>query len=348
MAGLAPAAPWKTAKCARMEKMDNSLQLFALDASRAFGERIARHLGIPLSRHEEREFEDGEHKSRSLVNVRGKDVFVVHSLHGDHEQSGNDKLCRLLFFIGMLKDASAARVTAIVPYLAYARVDRRTEARGPVITRYVAQLFEAVGTDAVITMEVHNPAAFQNAFRCRTENLDAGKLLAEVFVPLLQDTDAIVVSPDAGGLKRAERFRQLLAHLLGKPVGMAFAEKYRRDGEVGGDLLAGDIDNKIAVIVDDLISTGHTLIRTVRACHARGAAAVHAAVTHGLFTGDAPHLLADDSLERIVITDTVPPFRLSLDSAAWRKITLLDSAALFAGTIQRMHAGESVSELFEF
>lgn len=150
----------------------DELMLFALDASRDFGEAVSRELGTALAAHEEREFEDGEHKSRPLVNVRGRDVYVMQSLYGDAKQSVNDKLCRLLFFLGALRDASAARVTAVVPYLGYARKDRKSKARDPVTTRYVATLFEAVGTDCVVTLDVHNLAAYQNAFRCRTEHLE--------------------------------------------------------------------------------------------------------------------------------------------------------------------------------
>ena len=125
------------------------IRLFALNASREYGERISQRLEIPLSEHEEREFEDGEHKSRPLVNVRDRDVFVIQSLHGDAAQSPNDKLCRLLFFIGAVKDASAAHVTAVIPYLAYARKDRKTKSRDPVTIKYVAGLLESVGTDRV-------------------------------------------------------------------------------------------------------------------------------------------------------------------------------------------------------
>ena len=176
-------------------------------------------LGIALADHEEREFEDGEHKSRPLTNVRGRDVYVLQSLYGDAKQSVNDKLCRLLFFIGALKDASAARVTAVVPYLGYARKDRRSKARDPVTTRYVAMLFEAVGTDCVLTLDVHNLAAYQNAFRCRTEHLEANPLFIAHLLPLLRDAQVSVVSPDAGGIKRADAFRQRLSAALKRPVG---------------------------------------------------------------------------------------------------------------------------------
>ncbi len=195
--------------------------LFALNASRPYGERVASALGLPLAGHEEREFEDGEHKARPLENVRGRDVYVIHSLYGEPGISANDKLVRLLFFIGALKDASAARVTAICPYLAYSRKDRRSKPRDPVSSRYVAQLFEAVGTDRMVTLDVHNLAAYQNAFRIPAEHLEARGLFVAWFAARLQDENLVVVSPDAGGVKRADALRDSLARALGRPVGAA-------------------------------------------------------------------------------------------------------------------------------
>ncbi|MGE5650434.1 MAG: ribose-phosphate diphosphokinase [Bacillota bacterium] len=327
-------------------RIDQQLMLFALGRSRIFAEQVAQQLGIALSPHEEREFEDGEHKTRPLVNVRGRDVFILQSLFADREQSGNDKLCRLLFFIGALKDAAAARVTAVVPYLAYARKDRKSKPRDPVTTRYVAALFEAVGTDAVVTVDVHNLAAFQNAFRCGAENLEANQLFVSHFTPLLLESEVVVVSPDAGGIKRAEQFRQRLARTLGKPVGAAFAEKYRSGGVVSGDMLIGDIKDKDAIIIDDLISSGTTLVRAARACRDRGAQRVFAAATHGLFMGDAPTVLADSALQGIVVTDTVSPFRLE-GSAAQAKVGILSCTGLFAQAIARIHEGGSIVELMD-
>ncbi|WLI90293.1 ribose-phosphate pyrophosphokinase [Massilia sp. R2A-15] len=323
---------------------EDGLMLFALNGSRPFGELVARQLGVTLAAHDEREFEDGEHKARPLVSVRGRDVYVIHSLYADSAQSGEGKLCRLLFFIGALKDAAAARVTAVVPYLAYARKDQRTKPRDPVVTRYVAAMFEAVGADAVLTLDVHNLSAFQNAFRCRTEHLEATRMFVAWFAPLLKDRDAVVLSPDAGGIKRAEHFRVALAEALGKPVGMAFAEKHRSGGVVSGDLLVGEVAGKHAVIVDDLVSSGTTMTRAARACIERGAAGVMGAATHGLFTGDASAVLADSELQQLVVTDTVPPFRLE-HSAAQTKVRVLSCSGLFAKAIARMHAGESVSAL---
>jgi ribose-phosphate pyrophosphokinase len=323
-----------------------NLTLFALEASRAFGERIAAHLNHPLAQHEEREFEDGEHKTRPLVGVRGRDVHVIQSLHGDDWGSVNDKLCRLLFFIGAVKDHGATRVSAIVPYLGYARKDRRTKPRDPVTTRYVASLFEAVGTDRIVTLEVHNVAAYQNAFRIPTEHLDTARLFAAHFAPKLRETDAVVVSPDAGGVKRAERFRQALSRALGRDLSTVFVEKYRSAGVVSGGAVVGDVAGKTAIVMDDLISTGTTMTRAAAACRARGAQAVIAAAAHGLFIGEASEVLAGPDLDRVVITDTVPPFRLDPDLVA-RKVTVLDAAGLCAEAIRRLHEGGSLVDLLE-
>jgi ribose-phosphate pyrophosphokinase len=322
------------------------LLLFGLTGSLDYAGQIAASLGIAALRPEEREFEDGEHKTRPLVSVRGRDVYVVHSLFGDRRQSGNDKLCRLLFFIGALKDAAAARVTAVVPYLAYARKDRKTKARDPVTTRYVARMFEAVDTDCVLTIDVHNLAAFQNAFRCRTEHLEAAGLFAAHLAPLLGGDEVAVVSPDAGGIKRAEHFRERLARVLGRPVGAGFVEKYRSAGVVSGEQFVGEVEGRTAIVLDDMIATGGTIVRAARACRKHGASRVYAAASHGLFSGDAASTLADPVLDRIFVTDSVLAAALADEPLASR-VDVVSSAALVAEAIGRMHTGGSVSELLE-
>jgi ribose-phosphate pyrophosphokinase len=318
--------------------------LFALDGSREFGEKVAAALGLPLSAHEEREFEDGEHKARPLVNVRGRDVFVIHSLYSDNAQSANDKLCRLLFFLGALKDASAARVTAVVPYLCYARKDRRTQARDPVTTRYVAALFESVGADRVVTLDVHNLAAFQNAFRCVTEHLEAKTLFARHFSEVCRGEELVVVSPDIGGVKRAELFRETLAKTTGASIGAAFMEKRRSRGVVSGETVVGEVAGKVAIVIDDLISTGTTLSRAAKACKALGARRIYAAATHGLFIGKAGAVLAEAGFEKIVVTNAVPPFRLAPDFIEGH-VTVIDVAPLVANAIERIHTGGSIVDL---
>jgi len=318
-------------------------RLFALNASRDFGEQVAAALGVPLGQHEEREFEDGEHKARPLDSVRGHDVFVVQSLYAGARESVNDKLVRLLFFVGALKDASAARVTAVMPYLCYARKDRRSKPRDPVSTRYVASVLEAVGADRVVTLDVHNVAAYENAFRIRAEHLDARKLFVDFYAPLVGGDEVAVVSPDVGGVKRAEAFREALELRLKRGVGRAFMEKSRSAGVVSGEALVGAVRGSTAIIIDDLISSGTTLRRAVAACRAQGAARVYAAASHGLFTEKAAALLSDPALERLAVTDTVPPFRL--DAAARRKLVVVKSAPLFAEAIRRIHGGGSLTEL---
>lgn len=326
---------------------DQVLKLFALSESGVLGARIATALGVPLGLHEERDFEDGEHKIRALENVGNGDLFVVQSLYGEPGKSVNDKLCRLLFFIGALKDAGAARVTAVIPYLCYARKDRKTKARDPVTTRYLAQLLEAVGTDRVVVLDVHNPAAFQNAFRCSTELLDTARLFAGHFAARIGAepvVPVVVVSPDTGGIKRAERLREALSRELGRSVGSAFMEKKRSAGVVSGEALVGEVEGAAVIIVDDLISTGGTLVRAAQACRRQGARRVHAAAAHGIFAGSAGRLLADPALDSLVVTDSIPPFRLE-GTPARARLTLIEIAPLLAEAIRRIHTGGSLVEL---
>ena len=324
----------------------DDLRVFALNASRSFGDKVAQQLESPLASHEEREFEDGEHKARPLENVRGKDVYVIQSLYGEPGNSANDKLVRLLFFIGALKDASAARVTALVPYLAYARKDRRSKSRDPVNSRYVAQLFETVGTDRVLTLDVHNLAAYQNGFRIPAEHLEAKHLFVSYFAPFLDAGEVVVVSPDVGGVKRADAFRQALSRALGRPIGTAFMEKYRSAGVVSGDAVVGEVAGQTALIIDDLISSGTTVARAARACKSLGASRVFAAATHGMFAGEAGKVLADPALDQLVVTDSIPPFRLPPELLQ-NKVHILETAPLLAEAIRRLHSGGSLVELME-
>ncbi|MCL5778687.1 ribose-phosphate pyrophosphokinase [Limibaculum sp. FT325] len=322
------------------------LHLFALDATSALGAAIGAAIGQPPSRHEERSFEDGEHKARPLVSVRGADVYVVQSLHGGPGESGNDKLVRLLFFIGALRDGGAARITAVVPYLAYSRKDRQTKPRDPVSTRYMAELIEAVGTDAVVTLDVHNIVAFQNAFRINAWHLDTRRLMIERLLSDLPGGAIVVASPDPGGVKRAQLFREMLEARLGRPVGAAFMEKRRSGGVVSGTLLAGDVEGAHAIIVDDMIASGHTMVRAAEALRAQGALGVTAIAGHGLFTEGGAAALARPEIDRWIVTDAVPLFRLPEDLAR-RRVEVVSVAPLFAQAIRRLSGGGSLVDLIE-
>jgi ribose-phosphate pyrophosphokinase len=314
------------------------VRLFGLHQTSGFAARLARHLGIGLAPHEERDFEDGEFKIRALDDVRGQHVAVCQSLAADRRMSSADKLVRLLVFCGSLQDAGARHVTAIVPYLAYWRKDRRTQPRDPVTTSYLARLVEAVGVGTVVSLDAHGIATFDNAFRCHKVHLEAAAAFAEHFAPLTGAAGRIVVlSPDAGGEHRARVFLKLLAERTGRGVELAFMEKQRALGKVSGELFAGDVRDAMVIIFDDMISTGGTVARAAQAAAARGASAVHCAATHGLLVGDAAAVLNAAPLASLVLTDTVEDVaeRCAAVTCQWR---VLDSAAVFAAAFEQWGA----------
>lgn len=301
--------------------------LFALEGSRVFGERLAIELELPISPLEERSFDDGEKKCRPLADVCGRDVFVVSGLERDASESVHDRLLKLLFFIATLKTNGAARVTAIAPYLPYMRKDRQTKAQDPLTAAYVARFFETAGTDCLITMETHNLAAFQNAFRCRAINLVAYEAFAGHFAKRILNQGVTVVSPDLGGAKRAEMFRERLETRLDRPVGLAFMEKQRSQGIVSGDLFAGDVDDRFVIILDDLISSGTTMLRAAKACAERGAKEIHLCATHAVFSKPAAADLSAAFIDGIVVSDSIAlaePYRSD------RRIAVIPVAHFFA------------------
>jgi len=322
------------------------MRIFALDGSELLGAAIAKSIGVVLDAHEERDFENGEHKARPLVSVRGEDVYIIHSLNGDEKYSANDKLVRLLLFVATCRENGAARVTAIAPYLAYSRKDRQTKSRDPVTTRYVAQLFEAVGADMVVTLDVHNIVAFQNAFRCATTHLDTRKLFAADIKSRAGDQRVVIFSPDSGGVKRAQLLKEAYENTSSKMAGFGFMEKRRSEGVVSGDLFAGDVDGAMVFIIDDMISSGGTMLRAAKACRARGAQHVFAYATHGLFGEGVGEMFSDPAFDRIVVTDSVMPFRIAPDLIA-NRLEVISSATLFADAIMRLHGDGSINRLLQ-
>ena len=312
--------------------------LYSLDLDATFALALAAHLGVTLAPHENRSFEDGEHKLRPLLDPRGRDVYVIHGLYGDPQNSPHDKLCQLLMFIATLREHGAARVTAVVPYLAYARKDRQTKPFDPVTLRYVAQLFDAVGTAQLLVLEAHNVAAFQNAFRCVTLHLEAHHAFDRLVVELVGSEALAVASPDPGGVKRAQLWRESLEKKLLRPIGFAMVDKRRSAGVVSSEnLVAGDVGGMTVLLIDDLIASGDTMRRAAVALRRAGAREVVACAAHGLFTGPAADALADDSIASVFVTDSVPPFRLPLDSRVRRKLTIASAAPQFALAIEACH-----------
>jgi ribose-phosphate pyrophosphokinase len=317
----------------------NSMLMFSLEPANPFAQALAEALDVTLSAHEERLFPDGERKVRPLVYPHGADVYVVHSLHGGPVDSPHDKLCRLLMFIATLKDHGAARVTAVVPYLAYARKDQRTKEHDPVSLRYVAQLFDAVGVAQLIVLEAHNVAAFQNAFRCTTVHLSAHQVFGALAQEVAGAGPLAVASPDPGGVKRVLLWREALEAQLGRPVSFAMIDKRRSAGLLGGSqLVAGDVEGATVLLLDDLIASGETLQRGAAALRRAGARSVIGCAAHGLFVDKAPQVLADDALSLLAVTDSVPHFRLPDGGPVRDKLRVVSAVPLFAEAVRTSHA----------
>ncbi|MCP4315593.1 MAG: ribose-phosphate pyrophosphokinase [Hyphomicrobiales bacterium] len=315
---------------------------FALNGSDKLGRKIAAAGGFQVSLHEEREFDGGEHKARPLTSVRGKDVYVLHSLNGTSYASANDKLCRLLFFIATCKENGAARVTAVVPYLAYSRKDRQTKARDPVTTKYVAALFEAVGTDMIITLDAHTVIAFQNAYRCQSIHVDTHKLFAECLAATMNSERYAVVSPDAGGTKRAQLFQEALETVSGRDIAFGMMEKRRSGGAVSGSLFAGDVDGRTVYIVDDMIVGGETARRAARTCLENGAKNVHVVATHALLGQDGANDLVRGDVSQLLVTDSIE-LPDDAEEVAGDRLQIVSVAPLLGAVINRSHSSAFAS-----
>jgi ribose-phosphate pyrophosphokinase len=318
-------------------------RLFALEPGHGFADRVAAALGVDRDPVEERVFEDGEVKVRALAGVRAADCVVVQSLDGGAEGRVHDRLMRVLMLVGALKDAGARRVIGAFPYLAYARKDRRTKPQDPLSLRYVAQMFEAVGLDAVMALEVHDLPAFENAFRIPAIPLDTRRLFVARARELVDDRPLVVVSPDPGGIKRAQLFAEMLETEGLASRGLAVVEKRRTGGVVSGDMVAGDVAGATPLVVDDLTSSGGTLARAAEALVRAGAAPPLVAVAHGVFDAAAAGKLAEAPIERLLVTDSIDPPRLTADD-----LTVLERvgcAELVAEAIRRVLAGGSIAAL---
>src|SRR5665213_1494735 len=226
--------------CPARSNMDHSAPgplLFSLSESHALAPEIGQEAQLPLADLEERRFEGGEFKIRPMQSVRGRVAYVFQSLAGVGDTSTSERLLRLLFLLNTLRDAGASQCVALIPYFAFARQEQRTQLRDPVNTRYVAQLLETCGADRIVALDVHNPAALDNAFRIPVDHLSALPMMVDHYATRLPGVDFVVVSPDIGGIKRAQLFREMLQKRIGREVELAFIEKRRLMGVVSGGTL---------------------------------------------------------------------------------------------------------------
>jgi ribose-phosphate pyrophosphokinase len=204
----------------------------------------------------------------------------------------------------------------------------------------VAQLLEAVGTDRVITLDVHNVAAFQNAFRCESVHLEARSMFVPRLHGLAGDLPVTILSPDGGGVKRAELLRERYEAVTGDPAGFGFMEKRRSRGVVSGELFAGEVAGTAVFIVDDMISTGGTMRRAAAACRARGAQAVFAVATHGLFGPGSGAILDDPAIDRILVSDSLP----TTTAGQSERIGIVSVAPLIGEVVHRLRTGSPLGD----
>jgi ribose-phosphate pyrophosphokinase len=314
--------------------------LCTLSESGRLGKDIAGRARIEILPLEERPFEEGEFKLRPLDSVRGRTIYVVQSLAGSPEAPVSQRLVRLLFLLFGLRDAGAARVVALIPYLSYARKDRRTQSRDPVNTRYVAQLLEATGVSGLVCLDVHNPAALDNAFRIPVDHLSALPMFVRHVADRLPADNLAVASPDVGGVKRAQIFREMLTKQIGREVDLVFVEKRRAQGVVSGGTVVGSVEGRTVIVLDDLCASGQTLIRAAGSLREAGAAAVHVAFTHAPLARGIEAVCNCAEIASVVTTDSAGPA-----VATHERLTELHVAPLYAEVVSRMVAGAPLAPL---
>jgi ribose-phosphate pyrophosphokinase len=322
------------------------IKLFGLNSTRDYAVRLADHLGLDLSRHREYYFDDGEAFCCPDENVRGRDVFIVQSLYEDDKESVNDKFMKLLIMIGAATDASARRVTVVCPYYCYARQDKKNTSRAPITTKYMAAMLRQAGADRFLALDVHSRAAQQNAFHIPADLLEARPLFDSFISGAFSGLPITIVSPDPGGLERVTKLMHKV-RLQHNDVDVGCVYKTHFEREIKANGIMGNLAGRHVIIFDDMISSGTTTKECVAKCLEAGAASIKAVIaTHGLFVGNANDNLDIKQVEKIVVCDSVPPFRITNERVK-EKLVILSTAALIGDAIRCTHKNLSVSSLFE-
>jgi ribose-phosphate pyrophosphokinase len=307
--------------------------LLAGSASRKLAAAIAQYLSCPLGASETLRFSEGNLFVRVLENVRGRDVFLVQGT----AFPANDNFMELLFWIDAIKRASAASVTAVIPYLSYAKGDKKDEPRVSIRARVCADAIEAAGVDRVVTLDLHAPQV-QGFFKVPVDDLYAMPSLCDA-IKAKALPDLVVVAPDAGFAKKARQWSERLKAPL------AIADKRRTDHSESAEVveLIGSVEGRTALIVDDFTITAGTLVDAARILIERGAVSVYAAVSHGLLTGPAVERIEASPIQKLLMTDSVETHPTDLSA----KIEVVSVAGLFGEAIRRIARRESISVLFE-
>jgi ribose-phosphate pyrophosphokinase len=324
--------PQRFFRRSRRHSGNDEILVFAGSASSRLTTSICRHLELEPARGEVLRFSEGTLFVRVLENVRGRNVYVVQST----VFPTNDNFMELLFWIDAFRRASAASITAVIPYFSYGKGDKKDEPRVSIRARVCADAIEAAGADRVVTMDLHAPQ-IQGFFRIPVDDLYALPRLCDA-IEELRLGNPIVVSPDAGFAKQARRF----ARRLGAPLAIVDKVREEHDESASASDLIGDVHGRDAVIVDDFIISGGTLVEAAEELTMRGARTVTAAITHGVFAEGSMERLDASPIERLIVTDTVETQPVPLAA----KVKVVSVAPLFADSIWRIHQRESISVLF--
>lgn len=312
-------------------KMEKELKIFTGNANKTLALEISKYLEIPIGNADITLFSDGEIQVQINENVRGKDIFVLQSV----SNPVNQHLMELLIMIDAFKRASAARITAVMPYYCYARQDRKVQPRVPITAKLVADLVEAAGANRLLTMDLH-AGQIQGFFNIPVDHLYAAPVLID-YLNNKNFDNLVVISPDAGGVERARAIAKRIN------ASLAIIDKRRDAPNVAKVMnIIGDIKGKDVIVVDDIIDTAGTLIQAVEALKKNGAKKVFASCTHAVLSGPAIERINNSSLEELIVTNTI-----ALDnSKKIKKIVVLSIAQLLSEAIKNIHTESSVSSLF--
>lgn len=306
------------------------LKIFSGNANLELSIEICRYLGIPLGQAEVTTFSDGETSVHIEENVRGGDVFVIQPTC----PPVNHNLMELLTLIDALNRSSARRITAVIPYFGYARQDRKVKPRVPISAKLVSNLISIAGVDRVLTMDLH-AGQIQGFFDIPVDHLFAAPVIIDYFKNKGLK-DGLIVSPDAGGVERARAFAKRLKFQ------MAIIDKRRGEEDLSGAVnIIGEVKDKEAIIVDDIIDTANTLIQAAQVLLDKGARKVCASCTHPVFSGQVVERIEGSGVEEVVVTNTIP-----LGEKRSKRIVCLSIAELLGEAIKRIHTESSVSSLF--
>ncbi|MFO8089324.1 MAG: ribose-phosphate pyrophosphokinase [Desulfatiglandaceae bacterium] len=306
------------------------MKLFGGTSNPALTLQVCDYLGIQPGNITAKTFSDGEVLIEIGENIRGQDTFVLQSTC----TPVNDNLMQLLIIIDALKRASAERITAVIPYYGYGRQDRKVKPRVPISAKLVADLITVAGADRVVAMDLH-AGQIQGYFNIPVDNVFAAPVLLKYIKPRFS-TGTVIVSPDAGGVERARAFAKRL------DASLAIIDKRREAPNIAEAMnIIGEVEGKIAVILDDMVDTAGTLTQAALAIKMRGAKSVHAFCTHPVLSGPAIKRINESPIDTLVVTNTIPA-----ESKQCDKIVVLSIAELIGETIKRIHYSQSVSTLF--